>query len=226
MNFKLVEPTSNKPEIPDEQHENKINRSLFTNQSSKSIGLSIMEKMGFKVGDSLGVNNNNAIKEPILIQKRTHRIGLAVGQNKTEPMPTYSKEKVDDLKKRLVNHSKQQVEIKEVRKIMKLCLEMSGEYDKYLEDSDIDGVNELWRPYLIESESSRQRYKFTTVKEKTKQIPTTIVDLVEDLEQRSSRLLDYLRDTHSYCWYCGTKFNDQVDLVTNCPGRSRDVHLI
>ena len=48
---------------------------------------------------------------------------------------------------------------------------------------------------------------------------------VENTEQTLSDLLNYLRGTHNYCWYCGLKYNDQNNLLANCPGKTRDIHL-
>ncbi|RLV93389.1 G patch domain-containing protein 11 [Spathaspora sp. JA1] len=206
MDFPVKETT-----IVDEPKD-KINRSLFSDPST-SIGLSIMQKMGFKVGDSLGLTSN-AIKEPILIPNRINRIGVNHEDNK------YTPEKVDEMKQRFVQQSKQHVEIKEVRRIMKLCLEMSGEYEEYLKHGQLDQVSELWRPFLIELESIKQ-YK----QNKHATSVLSIVDQVQDLHQQLSSLLEYLRITHSYCWYCGIKFTNKQDLETNCPGKFRDVHF-
>ena len=37
-------------------------------------------------------------------------------------------------------------------------------------------------------------------------------------------LTSYLRDFHFYCIWCGCKFNDEKDLLDNCPGKTRDDH--
>lgn len=37
-------------------------------------------------------------------------------------------------------------------------------------------------------------------------------------------ILDYLRETHLYCIYCGIKGTDEEDLKANCPGPYRVDH--
>lgn len=38
-------------------------------------------------------------------------------------------------------------------------------------------------------------------------------------------LTDYLRETYLLCYWCSIRFNDEKDLVTNCPGPTKDDHL-
>ncbi len=44
------------------------------------------------------------------------------------------------------------------------------------------------------------------------------------LEERLTKVLRRLRDVYQYCVYCGTEFSSDIDLETNCPGISEDVH--
>ncbi|KXS18269.1 hypothetical protein M427DRAFT_54071 [Gonapodya prolifera JEL478] len=48
----------------------------------------------------------------------------------------------------------------------------------------------------------------------------------EDLNQSEqlSELLGYLRTTHLYCLYCGTRFDSAEEMGAECPGESRDDH--
>ncbi|KAH8113375.1 hypothetical protein DFH11DRAFT_339576 [Phellopilus nigrolimitatus] len=41
---------------------------------------------------------------------------------------------------------------------------------------------------------------------------------------RLARVLRYLREKHSYCFWCGTQYNDSEDLDSNCPGEDEDAH--
>lgn len=36
--------------------------------------------------------------------------------------------------------------------------------------------------------------------------------------------LEYLRSTYFYCVYCGSAYDDEADLVANCPGIDEDSH--
>ncbi|KAG1780180.1 hypothetical protein EV702DRAFT_1177961 [Suillus placidus] len=41
---------------------------------------------------------------------------------------------------------------------------------------------------------------------------------------RLKLLLDYLRGKYSYCFWCGTQYEDTIDLEQNCPGPEEDDH--
>jgi hypothetical protein len=41
---------------------------------------------------------------------------------------------------------------------------------------------------------------------------------------RLKLLLDYLRGKYSYCFWCGTQYEDVIDLEQNCPGPEEDDH--
>lgn len=41
---------------------------------------------------------------------------------------------------------------------------------------------------------------------------------------RLKLLLDYLREKYSYCFWCGTQYEDAIDLEQNCPGLEEDDH--
>ncbi|OAX42895.1 hypothetical protein K503DRAFT_766298 [Rhizopogon vinicolor AM-OR11-026] len=41
---------------------------------------------------------------------------------------------------------------------------------------------------------------------------------------RLKLLLDYLREKYSYCFWCGTQYEDASDLAKNCPGPEEDDH--
>ena len=131
-----------KHEEPTESAIDKKDCSLFLNPST-SIGLTIMERMGFKIGNALG-NSATAIKEPIEVSLKSGRQGLGGG---FKPLQ-YKQEDVENLKLNLANSNKQRIELRDLKKIMKLCFELSGEYDKYLEGEDITEVNSLWQTYV------------------------------------------------------------------------------
>ncbi|KAG7662845.1 uncharacterized protein J8A68_003615 [[Candida] subhashii] len=157
MDFKPEEEdppvTSRKSDLPKNKPTD-IKKSLFVQQpnvSSQSIGLSIMQKMGFKIGESLGMTNSSSagITEPIMVQPRTGRVGLG-GQariSKEIEVPEVSEGQAIEMKERLITKQARVAMIGEIRKLMKLCLELNGELDAYYENNDVEAVNELWRPY-------------------------------------------------------------------------------
>ncbi|PIL36770.1 hypothetical protein GSI_00460 [Ganoderma sinense ZZ0214-1] len=43
-------------------------------------------------------------------------------------------------------------------------------------------------------------------------------------QDRLTLVLDYLRRKYSYCFWCGTQYNDVEDMESNCPGEDEDAH--
>ncbi|EMD40567.1 hypothetical protein CERSUDRAFT_44717 [Gelatoporia subvermispora B] len=43
-------------------------------------------------------------------------------------------------------------------------------------------------------------------------------------KDRLELVLDYLRQKYAYCFWCGTQYDSQEDLDTNCPGPDEDAH--
>ncbi|CAX43959.1 conserved hypothetical protein [Candida dubliniensis CD36] len=204
-----------------ENASNKKERSLFSDPSS-SIGLSIMERMGFKIGNTLG-NSATAIKEPIEVSIRSGREGLG-GEFRS---PSYKQKDVENLKLNLANLNKQRRELKDLKGIMRLCFDLSGEHDDFLDGKDLSKINNFWRPYvkIYLAKEQSQTVGSSKAKFNAAEALQLFEQEVENIEQTLSDLLNYLRVTHNYCWYCGVKYIDQNDLLVNCPGKNRDIHL-
>ncbi|KAI1792914.1 hypothetical protein LXA43DRAFT_1003783 [Ganoderma leucocontextum] len=43
-------------------------------------------------------------------------------------------------------------------------------------------------------------------------------------QDRLTLVLDYLRRKYSYCFWCGTQYDDAEDMENNCPGEDEDAH--
>lgn len=46
----------------------------------------------------------------------------------------------------------------------------------------------------------------------------------EDVKMQLDHVTLYLREEYFYCMYCGIKFDDEQDMVRNCPGDTRKEH--
>eukprot|EP01125_Pyxidicula_operculata_P020155 TRINITY_DN7399_c0_g1_i1.p2 TRINITY_DN7399_c0_g1~~TRINITY_DN7399_c0_g1_i1.p2 ORF type:complete len:113 (+),score=21.40 TRINITY_DN7399_c0_g1_i1:581-919(+) len=45
-----------------------------------------------------------------------------------------------------------------------------------------------------------------------------------DLKDRLEELLDYMRTIHYYCYYCGSRYDDENQLTKYCPGKFEESH--
>ncbi|KAE9410269.1 RNA-binding domain-containing protein [Gymnopus androsaceus JB14] len=63
-------------------------------------------------------------------------------------------------------------------------------------------------------------------------IPEFSQDTLQEAEQflrlqsqdRLKLVVSYLRDRYSYCFWCGTQYDDQEDMESNCPGPDEESH--
>ncbi|KZT58835.1 hypothetical protein CALCODRAFT_451182 [Calocera cornea HHB12733] len=57
-----------------------------------------------------------------------------------------------------------------------------------------------------------------------KELQEAVAFLRLDPMTRLDELLAYMRDTHHYCFWCGTKYADEEELARECPGPDEDDH--
>lgn len=46
----------------------------------------------------------------------------------------------------------------------------------------------------------------------------------QKVKDRLDRVLSYLRDQYSYCFWCGTRYGDKGDMDASCPGQDEEAH--
>lgn len=231
------------------KREEALSQSLFSSQhANKSIGLSIMEKMGFKVGDSLGnvENNKKILINPLDVQIKTNRLGVgASGSKHNSQLGPQAEVDVQEYRERIQNSKTTSKNAFVTSKAMKICFELSGDSEKYYNDKEIfkpQAVNILWRPYVIDmvekDEANRFKQKVVRIDEAKKREYLTSTSpnnegtnndcelyLLSEPLDRLERLLKYMRSTHNYCFFCGCSFNNQEDLLVSCPGIHEEDHL-
>jgi len=52
----------------------------------------------------------------------------------------------------------------------------------------------------------------------------TVQFLRLNAQDRLHLVLSYLRERYFYCFWCGTQYDDDTDLLGNCPGTEEDAH--
>ncbi|KAI5965226.1 uncharacterized protein KGF55_001446 [Candida pseudojiufengensis] len=215
----------------EEQNFPMLDRSLFETNPN-SIGLSMMKKMGFNVGDSLGPIQSDSvkpfIKEPIPISTWIKKRG--VGMLTSPSIVGYSEEQYQTIKLSNIDLLRLSKNSKILRRILKLCFDISGECEKYLNgDYGIEDVNLLWRQYVEELEIKKHLRDSSHSQAERLKLKARLdifekMDQVE-IEEKTSQALDYLRNIHFYCFYCGHQYDSQKDLDANCPGKDEIFHI-
>lgn len=225
-------------QIVDDQGEHQVIRPIAT----KSRGLSIMEKMGFKVGDALGKDpqDDTALREPIAVSSKTDREGIRDGLRKGDVdkalSPGITLEDEKSFQKRLQHDRDQQHKHRLVEKLQRLCYELvDGETDIY--KAKARDLNVMWRGYVVDVQR-RKKTKDTIDAEEhhgeagdydeddTAQIDTELQLFNEEpLDTKLSKLSRHLRANFNYCFWCGVQYDSPEDLFANCPGECESDHI-
>lgn len=201
--------------------ESKLQTSLFET-NKLSIGLSIMEKMGFKVGDSLGASSSStSITTPIVVEKKVDKGGI--GQRK---------DNLKDLDHSVVSKSYSEKKIKlQVLKLQEFCFRASGDFDEMVEKKgNLGDIDVLWRDYAVEFSNNetikRSQRTRTDIFSQNLQPTPKEVQVNDDMEpaKKLVLLLERVRKEYFYCLYCGCVYNDKQDLLDNCPGIEEEAH--
>lgn len=184
-----------------------------------SIGLAMMQKMGFQPGQALG---KGGITEPITVKVRHSRAGIGAPEAKP---PKEVETNVEEFR----DHLKQTLTAKKiaalVHKLQAVCFERSGDMDKVLSGEKVE-ANEMWQSYaemFVERQKPKGRARLFGEDEAP--------DTSKIVKQRSSEgtaddlavLLLFVRKEYFYCIFCGCTYSDAEDMK-ECPGPYEEDH--
>jgi hypothetical protein len=211
----------------------------LTNSPVKSKGLSIMEKMGFKVGEALGKDpsNSDAILEPIVMIPKSNKSGLGRGDNKPDIVINggITEKDEESFKSRLQLEKDTERKERIVKKMQRLCLELTDQ-DIDFEKVLLKDLNVMWRGYVKDLQDSWKKKRLIHSEEEVEEIDNSQEDQentdeeldmfeAEPIDTRIGRLYRHLRSEFDYCFWCGVRYEDQADLHANCPGETEEEHL-
>merc|ERR1712071_379679 len=110
---------------------------------------------------------------------------------------------------RMKDQASQRLTAADLRKSQRMCENLD-------EKKNIDKPVESWfwpkKEELEDEESDNKKLKLEDEGDELE--PTEQLEL----------LTTYLRKVHIYCIWCGTLFDDDQDLSSNCPGPTREDH--
>lgn len=202
-----------------------LDTSLF---DKSSVGLSIMLKMGFQVGESLG-SSGTALTEPIRVVPKKDRLGIGatsrVGQSSEEEK--ISKEVF--VENRLLKLQQQRA-ANAVLKLQRFCFRMSGDDDQVECKDDAAKVHYLWRSIALDSVSEPPRKRVLidqTVEEPEERVDEELAGFeAKQPTEQLTELIDFSRKTFHYCLYCLVQYDDSDDMAANCPGPDEKAHTL
>lgn len=199
-----------------EKREEKLNTAL--DESNK--GFAMLAKMGFKKGMGLG-KKEQGISNPIPLDIKEGRKGLG----KESEEARRKKQRIEahlimakrrklmeenlkgDFKSRVTDRINERQIATDLYKSQKACQHLDN----------LKGLEPIhtW---------SWPKYKTTTEEEEEEEVNDEIEDDEPEDVIKLNSLTAYLRETHFYCIWCGTAYNDSKDLNDNCPGATFEAH--
>ncbi|XP_056423394.1 G patch domain-containing protein 11 isoform X2 [Hyla sarda] len=204
-------------EVEKERRDTVLNVAL----SNENKGFALLQKMGYKKGQALGKKGDGII-EPIPLNIKTGRSGIGheeMKKRKAEENLESFRRKVlmsqkaqeqaaDDFRVRMRSKKEEQKLEGDLRKSQKACLQLD-------EQKGIACPREAWYwpPTDVQDDSETSEEDEDEVKEQE-------LSTLEKLQILTS----YLRGQHLYCIWCGTTYEDEEDLQSNCPGDTSEDH--
>lgn len=204
-------------ELERENREIGLNTAIATDNK----GFQMLEKMGYKSGDSLG-KSRSGLKEPIDIVLRQGTSGVGRESHIKDVLSKKQQQKIKNLKHyetqfRLAN--KERKNLSQIRKdffkAQKVCEEL--DFRSKIKDPVED--------FFWTKETIKKRRKI----DKECLDDTDSSDEDDEFEQYITEenlfaIIDYIRSKHLYCLYCVITGIDMEDLKENCPGPYRMDH--
>jgi len=227
---------------------------LLTPINESNKGFQMLLKMGYKKGTGLGKESSGQHDPlPLLIKEDRSGIGNKKDQIDSERLDP-KKRKIEETKKEELfkNTSKEKEDLKKsIKAMIKIITQICPQLDeqKKLQNP----MTEKYQPMIVSTQdiTCARCYQSLVIKQgrfgsflacpsssckykkpldKDNKIPG--VDLYqfllslppEELNSRLLELLEYLRKTHNYCFYCGAFYDNLEQLSKMCPGLLESDH--
>ncbi|XP_029305983.1 G patch domain-containing protein 11 isoform X2 [Cottoperca gobio] len=219
-----------------EQEKESREAALQNTICNENKGFALLQKMGYKVGQGLGKAGAGRV-DPIPLNIKTDRGGIGmeeVKKRKAEEDLEHYRQKVrakqhnetkslEDFRSRVRTEREERKIEGDLRKSQRACEQLDSQkgitvpredwyWPKVETDDEEDGVKE-------EEEDEEEEEK---EEKEDKEDEEEIVELTSF--DKLQILTSYLRGIHFYCIWCGTTYNDEEDLCSNCPGDTAADH--
>lgn len=197
---------------------------------NENKGFALLQKMGYKAGQGLGKAGAGRV-EPIPVNIKTDRGGIGLEEVKKRK----AEEKLENFRRKI--QVKQQVEKQDLENFR---LRMRTEKEERQIEADLwksqraceqldsqKGITEPRDPWYWPASKTEE------VEEEEEEDNDNDNEETEEEEDEAEQLTSfeklqiltsYLRNVHFYCIWCGTSYDDDEDLSSNCPGETAADH--
>ncbi|XP_077073463.1 G patch domain-containing protein 11 [Siphateles boraxobius] len=222
--------TQNRQKSFREQERESREAALQSSISSQNKGFALLQKMGYKEGQGLGKRGAGRV-EPVPLNIKTDRGGIGMEELKKrkadEELQNYrrkvqmkqnvEKKSLEDFRVRMRTEREERQTQGDLWKSQRACEQLDSQ-------KGITAPRDSWYwPEVVKDEEEKLLEEEETKPEES--------DDEEEEEEEELTTLDklqfltsYLRGVHYYCIWCGTAYNDEEDLSSNCPGDTAADH--
>ncbi|XP_061398318.1 G patch domain-containing protein 11 [Musca vetustissima] len=214
----------------------KLQEALSKPLENDNKGFKLLAKMGYKPGQALGKANGNEnsgeastpsrLLEPIGITLKSDRQGLGRESALRELM----EKQIQLRKQRLQKENGAETSIEEFRRrtnekaeerfvtnALKRCQKTCENLD-IQNHVDTPAMPWFW-PELIKEKDEANDEEENHSSDSEDEVSDEFSN-AEKLEM----LINYIRTSYNFCFWCGIRYEDLDDLSTNCPGLNKDDH--
>ncbi|KAM9847746.1 G patch domain-containing protein 11 [Aulostomus maculatus] len=205
-----------------EQEKESREAALQSSISNENKGFALLRKMGYKAGQGLGKEGAGRV-DPIPLNIKTDRGGIGmegVKKRKAEEELEQYRQKaqarqqretrsLEDFRSRVKTEREERKIEGDLRRSQRACEQLDSQ-------KGIKDPREEW--YWPKAGADDEEEQEDAEEEE----PEEAVELTS-LDQLQI-LTSYLRGIHFYCIWCGTTYNDEEDLCSNCPGATAADH--
>ncbi|KAL3050101.1 hypothetical protein OYC64_012197 [Pagothenia borchgrevinki] len=214
------------------EQENESREAALQNSiCNENKGFAILQKMGYKAGQGLGKAGAGRV-DPIPLNIKTDRGGIGmeeVKKRKAEEELQHYRQKtrakqhnetksLEDFRSRVRTEREERKIEGDLRKSQRACEQLDSQ-------KGITVPREDWYWPKIETndeEDDVEEKEEEEEEEKEEEDEEEIVELSSF--DKLPILTSYLRGIYFYCIWCGTTYNDEDDLCSNCPGDTEADH--
>mmetsp|Transcript_32100 Transcript_32100/g.43991 ORF Transcript_32100/g.43991 Transcript_32100/m.43991 type:complete len:266 (-) Transcript_32100:120-917(-) len=201
--------------LMDEKLEEGINIPI----SETNIGFKMLKKIGYIEGEGLGKDCQGIIN-PVTIRKRASKSMVGLGVEEEYVRKRYRQDmEMKEKEARKIQLKNDFVSMNSRQSLLRRLQRDVESAKKSIYELDIQsGVqfNELW-PSVITSEDQEPNELSMFGEIEMDEDPDIVGEHLREC-------LMYLKETYTYCYYCGARFNDSEDMANNCPGLLEEDH--
>ncbi|KAI9494462.1 hypothetical protein BDB00DRAFT_818143 [Zychaea mexicana] len=229
-----------------EAREEGLKRNLEEDKNNK--GMQLLMKMGFKKGMKLG-KSEGGLEKPLEVELKQGREGLGMAEARKRALEEEEEREAakrphidpDEYRELMANKAKESKLHRRSTAAAAICERLDIENgiesnilwifcpkdeEQQQHTGDGDLTEQEAKGYALTEQAGEDEDEEEEKEEEELPYPKEEVEELRSLplDKRLTRLVDYLRDKHSYCFWCGAKYDNAQDLAENCPGPGEDDH--